>query len=220
MDLDIAALVRRGRRLGEARNATKAEVFLVEEGGRRLVVKTFAHRERPSRLGVALLRREGRVLAQLAGTRGVPALLAAHEDALVLEWRPGETLHERRKRGISAQMHEEILAVVAGLHARGFAHGDLGRHDVLVANDGSVSLVDFATAVGPGMPPLLWRVLLPFWKRRDRAHVAKFARRYRRRWEKRQALAAARRQRRQEGQIEGEREKEKDGRERTAPEQG
>jgi hypothetical protein len=47
--------------------------------------------------------------------------------------------------------------------------------------------------VGPGCPPLLWRLLLPVWKRRDKTRIGKMIRRYRRRWDKRMNAKAERR---------------------------
>jgi RIO-like serine/threonine protein kinase len=201
MALDIADLERRGERIGEARNLSKAEVFLVRDGDRPLVVKTLARRPAISRhlLGGFLLRREGRMLAKLAGTPGVPNLVGASAATLVVEWAPGRTLFELRKKGIPPETAERIERVLRGVHERGFAHGDIGRRDVLVDSDGAVSLIDFATAVGPGSPPLLWRILLPLWRHRDRVRIGKMIRRYRRRWDKRVKATAERRAARDAG---------------------
>ncbi len=184
-----------GRPLGEPRNLTKADVLLVRRQGADVVVKTIANSSWLARLcfAGAMLRHEGRVLARLAGTAGVPRLIEATPSSLVLERLPGETLFERRKRGMSAETAASLERLVADLHARGFAHGDIGRRDVLVAADGSARLVDFATAIGPGAPPVLWRALLPLWRLRDRARVRKLVRRYRRRWDANALRAAARR---------------------------
>jgi RIO-like serine/threonine protein kinase len=193
MTFDVASLTVRGTRLGKARNATKADVWLVKDGGRDLVVKTTAGRPAVARLLAGfLVRREGRVLATLRGVPGVPQLVEATRDALVVERLPGETLHQLRRRGIDEETGRRVAALVAALHARGVAHGDIGRHDVLVDADGSVSLVDFATAVGPGFPPLVGRLLFPLLKRHDAKRVAKLVRRYRCRWDERTSARAAR----------------------------
>jgi predicted Ser/Thr protein kinase len=191
MTFDVASLAKHGTRLGEPRNATKAEVWLVEDGGRTLVVKTVAGRPDGARRRIAafLLRREGRVLAKLRGTPGVPQLVEATDDALVVEHLPGQTLHQRRERGIDEATGRRLAALVASLHALGVAHGDIGRHDVLVDEDGEVALVDFATAVCAGFPPLFGGLLLPFWKRRDDVRTAKLVRRYRALWDARSAAA-------------------------------
>lgn len=193
MPIDVADAVRRGRRIGAPRNVTKAEVFLLEDDGRRVVVKTLATPPLFLRrlFGGALLRREGRMLARLRGTPGVPDLIEATRETLVVEHRPGKSLFERRLRGIPQAMAGRIEQALAAFHASGFAHGDIGRRDVLVTREGDVSIVDFATAVGPGSPPLLWRLLLPVWRWRDRARVAKLIRRYRKRWDRRMARRAA-----------------------------
>lgn len=193
MPIDVADAVRRGRRIGAPRNVTKAEVFLLEDEGRRFVVKTLDSPPITLRrlFGGALLRREGRMLAKLRGTPGVPGLIEATRATLVVEHRPGKSLYELRMRGITAATAERIEQALAAFHASGFAHGDIGRRDVLVTRDGDVSIVDFATAVGPGSPPLLWRALLPLWRWRDRVRVAKLIRRYRKRWDRRMARRAA-----------------------------
>src|SRR5262245_47961003 len=192
MPIDVADAVRRGRRIGAPRNVTKAEVFLLEDGGRSVVVKTLATPPVFLRrlLGGALLRREGRMLEKLRGTPGVPALIEATRATLVIEHRPGKSLYERRLRGIAPGSAERIEQALAAFHASGFAHGDIGRRDVLITREDDVSIVDFATAVGPGCPPLLWRLLLPFWRHRDRTRVAKLIRRYRLRWDRRLAKRA------------------------------
>lgn len=192
MAFDLAALEQRGERVGAARNLTKAEVWRVRDGERTVVVKTLATRPAIARflLGGFLLRREGRMMARLRGTPGIPDLIEATSTALVVEWRPGRTLFDLRKTGISEETGRRIEAVLAAVHARGYAHGDIGRRDVLVADDGSVSLLDFATAVGPGCPPLLWRLLLPIWRGRDASRCGKMIRRYRRRWDRNLARRA------------------------------
>jgi RIO-like serine/threonine protein kinase len=192
MTLDVDDLLRRAERVGEARNATKAQVFVVQDGGRELIVKTLAGRAGGLRGALAawMLRREGRVLAALSGAPGVPQLVQASGDTLVMERRPGRTLFDLRKKGVSAETAARVESVLAGVHARGFAHGDVGRRDVLVADDGTVSLIDFATAVGPGFPPIVGRLLLPFLRRSDARRVDKLMRRYRKRWEKNAARRA------------------------------
>jgi RIO-like serine/threonine protein kinase len=194
MALDVEALAERGERIGRGRNLTKADVYLVRENDRALVVKTVASRPAIARIffAGALLRREGRVLARLRGTPGVPELIEATGTSLVLEWRPGRTLFDLRWAGISEKSASRITEVLAGIHARGFAHGDIGRRDVLVDRGAGVTFLDFATAVGPGTPPFLWRVLLPIWRRRDTASVGKLVSRYRQARENRDAATQAR----------------------------
>ena len=104
----------------------------------------------------------------------------------------GRDLFEYRKLGFTARRAKALEDAVAALHAAGFAHGDLGRHDVIFRPDGTAVLFDFATAVGPGTPPLLWRLLLPLWKTIDRRRVRRLVGRY---TEIREKRRAARRER-------------------------
>jgi len=173
------------------RNATKASVSVVEEGGRKLAVKSAEGRGPLARW---LLRRETAIFRALPALPCVPRVVEATPARLVTEWVEGRDLFEYRKRGFSARRSRALEDAVAALHAAGFAHGDLGRHDVIFRGDGSAVLVDFATAVGPGTPPVLWRALLPLWQWIDRRRVRRLVTRYGRIRElRRESRRAARR---------------------------
>lgn len=162
--------------VGGDRNATKAHVFREERDGRPVAVKTSAGRGFVARW---LLRRESRIFAAMPRLDCVPRVLEARPDRVVTEWVDGTELFDLRFAGFTAAQASALERAVAELHAAGFAHGDLGRHDVIFRGDGGVSLIDFATGIGPGCPPVLWRLLLPLWRRTDRARVARLVRRYR-----------------------------------------
>lgn len=164
------------RLLGGDRNSTKARVYLVRRGDREFVVKSS---EGCGWFARWLLRRESKAISRMPRLRCLPVVLETKPDRVVTEWVGGRDLFDFRRRGLTEPRCAALEEAIAELHAAGFAHGDLGRHDIVFRDDGTVALLDFATAIGPGCPPLLWRILLPLWKRTDRARVARITSRYR-----------------------------------------
>lgn len=164
------------RLVGGDRNATKARVYRETRDGRPVAVKTSSG---GGLLARWLLRRESRIFAALPRLDCVPRVLEARPDRVVTEWVEGTELFDLRLAGFTPEQAAALERAIAELHAAGFAHGDLGRHDVIFRADGGVTFLDFATGVGPGNPRLLWRVLLPLWQRTDRNRVARLVRRYR-----------------------------------------
>jgi RIO-like serine/threonine protein kinase len=164
------------RLVGGDRNRTKARVYQEVRDGRRVAVKTSEGAGWTARW---LLRREARLFAALPPLDCVPRLDEAGPSRVVTEWVEGTEIYDLRLEGFTPEQAAALERAVAELHAAGFAHGDLGRHDVIFRADGGVTFVDFATGVGPGAPPALWRLLLPLWRATDRRRVATLVRRYR-----------------------------------------
>jgi membrane-associated phospholipid phosphatase len=97
-------------------------------------------------------------LGLLAGTAGVrtPRVVLAGPygngaGLLVQEMIPGRSLEELDPAAVDDATLEAAWAEVARLHQAGMAHGDLGRHSVVVDTGGRPWLVDFdhATAIAP-----------------------------------------------------------------------
>jgi undecaprenyl-diphosphatase len=97
-------------------------------------------------------------LALLAGTAGVrtPKVVLAGpygngSGLLVQRMVPGRSLEETDPAAVDDRSLKAAWAEVARLHQAGIAHGDLGRHSVVVDADGRPWLVDFdhATAAAP-----------------------------------------------------------------------
>jgi undecaprenyl-diphosphatase len=97
-------------------------------------------------------------LGLLAGTAGVrtPRVILAGpygngSGLLVQRMIPGYSLEETDPAAVGDATLQAIWVEVARLHQAGIAHGDLGRHSVVVDTDGRPWLVDFdhATAVAP-----------------------------------------------------------------------
>jgi len=144
------------RLLAPFRNRAKARVFVAPHEGRRVVCKDAS---RVSRLpGVGLFRRwtlrnEARALRALDGLPGVPRLLAAWRTGLVMEFVDGRLLTELRGTRVSGEVFDRLDALVAAIHARGVAIGDLHRRNILVDGAGQVGIIDFELAQPTGRGP-------------------------------------------------------------------
>ena len=169
------------RRLHEGRNITKAIVDLVEIEGQPAVLKDFASRPWPVRQlwGPWQLGREARAYAVLAGLRGTPAFLGrVDRQAILLEYVPGRTLASLRPGDLPGPFFDRLDRLLEEIHARGVAHGDLHRHDVLTGPDGEPCIVDFSTSVTAGRDAGAWsRFLFDQMRLADRRSAAKMRRR-------------------------------------------
>jgi tRNA A-37 threonylcarbamoyl transferase component Bud32 len=171
----------RHRRLHGGRNFTKAVVDLVEVDGQRIVVKDLALRPWPVRalLGPLQIGREARAYRRLEGVVGIPRLLARLDAAAIaIEYVPGPDLREARPGDLPGVFFDRLAALLEAVHARGVAHGDLHRRDVLIGPGDQPFLVDFSTAIiaGPDADPLQ-RFLFAQMCEADRRSLAKLRRR-------------------------------------------
>ncbi len=147
------------RRLHAGRNLTKAVVELVEDEDRTIVLKDLSSRPWPVRLllGPAQLDREARAYRALRDLPGVPRFLGRIDRrAIALEYIAGRDLGAVRPGELPASFFDRLKDVLEGIHARGVAHGDLSRSDILVGPGGEPYVVDFSTSVlaGPDADPL------------------------------------------------------------------
>ncbi len=159
------------------RNRSKAQLYFGGWNGRRVVLKDFG---RPLQMPVMggfarwTLGNEAAALRGLDGVPGVPRLLARSESVLVMEWVPGVPLSGFPPRGVPAVTFDRLEALLARIHAAGWAVGDLHRSNVLVSDD-AVHLVDFALATAHST--LRGRAMAAHVQRLDRSAVAKLRRR-------------------------------------------
>jgi hypothetical protein len=170
------------RRLHGGRNVTKATVDLVELDGHTIVVKDFAARPWPVRLllGPWQLDREGRAYGVLTGVRGTAAFVArVDRQAIALQYVHGRSLATYRPGELKAEFFDRLDRLLDDIHARGVAHGDLHRHDVLAGPGEEPYLVDFSTSVvalaGAGS---LSRLIFRQMRGADRRSAAKLRRRF------------------------------------------
>jgi predicted Ser/Thr protein kinase len=136
---------------GDARRLNaghQGAVYLVELGGRPLIVKAPTGRWPLRVLRLRHLRHEARAYARLEGVTGVPRCHGlAGGRYLVLDYVEGPNARDARLRD-NAAFYDRALEIIEALHARGVAHVDLKRRDnILVAAGEQPLLLDFGLAV-------------------------------------------------------------------------
>ena len=125
-------------------------VYLVEENGRRFVVKRPSGTPLTGWARRAMLKREHAAYRRLEGIPGVPACSGLGPGGeLRLEFIEGESL---RDAGYDlpdkAAFFARFLQLVQSIHAAGVAHADMKRKDnILVDAHGQPWLIDFGSAV-------------------------------------------------------------------------
>ena len=131
------------------RNATKADIFLWDGGGARLIVKDYAPRPAWIRftLGRAMVRREVRAYRQLQDLTGIPRF-AGQVDALAfaIEFVEGRDLSHFRPGEVPVDFFRKLLLLLESVHRAGVAQGDLHHRDILMSPGSEPFLVDFSTA--------------------------------------------------------------------------
>jgi len=170
------------RRLHDGRNRSKAVIDLVRDGGRDMVIKDVASRPWPVRLllGPSQLDREERAYLALRDVPGVPRFVARIDRmAIALEHVRGRSLGEIRPGELPHGFFDRLESLLDTIHARGIAHGDLTRHDVLAGPGGEPFIVDFSTSIGAteGAGPIV-RFLFDQMRLADRRSVSKIRRRF------------------------------------------
>jgi hypothetical protein len=123
-------------------------------------------------VGRWLTRREAAYLGALQDLPGIPPLTAlVGDDALVHEFVEGRPMDKHDD--LPAEFFDQLDALIAAMHARGFAFTDLSKYEnVLVGDDGRPWLVDLQTAWEHPAPPERRRRWLPdFVARRVLLHL-------------------------------------------------
>jgi hypothetical protein len=147
------------RSLHRARNWSKADVSVQEwplGSGQLVAVKDLKPRPLWFRIliGRYYVRREWKALCALHGVEGVPRpITRIDSDAFAMELRPGRQANEYADGTLPAEVIVKLEALIAAIHARGVAHGDLHQDNILVNENGEVSLIDWATASIFGAQP-------------------------------------------------------------------
>lgn len=158
----------------------KADIDLVQAGGRPIVVKTFRRKSAPVRwLGRTQIAREARAYEALVGLPGIPALLGRPDPlTLLLEYVEGQRLtHLRLGDAPRREAVQQLRELMDAMHARGVAHLDLrGRDNVLVSPGGRLHLIDFAAAHVSREGSWRRRILFPRLRSVDRSAFLKWKR--------------------------------------------
>ena len=135
-----------------ARNLSKADVWLAqwpEGSARRVVIKDFRRRPLWVRVfgGRYALLREWRAMVALDDLPEVPGAIARPDsDAIVIEHRAGTPIKELARGEVSPAVLDKIETLMQTMHRRGVTHGDLHGANILVDEQGSIALIDWATA--------------------------------------------------------------------------
>ncbi len=164
------------------RNRTKADILVYRLPEGEFAVKDYGARPWWMRwtLGRWQLAREARAYAAARQVEGIPECfgrLGPH--ALVLAYVPGRTLAELAPGTVAAQVFDRLERIVAALHARGVALGDLHHRDVILDEGGGVWVVDLATAWWAPSGTSRWRRrIFERLARLDRIHVARLRARF------------------------------------------
>ncbi|MCI0566935.1 MAG: hypothetical protein L0Z52_01930 [Acidobacteria bacterium] len=150
-------------RFRAGRNATKADIFLWELDGVRLVVKDYAPRPRWVRatMGRAMVRREVRAYRLLQDLAGIPRFAGQVDSlAFAVEFVEGRDLSHFRPGEVSVEFFRKLLQLLESVHKAGVAQGDIHHRDVLVGPDDEPFLVDFSTAAFQQGPAGSWRRMI------------------------------------------------------------
>jgi tRNA A-37 threonylcarbamoyl transferase component Bud32 len=158
----------------------KADLRRVEWQGRTLVVKSFVRKAAPLRwFGRYQVRREARAYRRLEGMPGIPVMHQGPDPCtLVMDYVEGKRLtHIRRESTPKRPVVEALRRLLTAVHERGVAHLDMRRRDnILVGPDGSVFLIDFATAHVSREGTWRRRFLFPLFRSIDRGAFLKWKR--------------------------------------------
>lgn len=164
------------------RNWSKADVLFYDLGDQKVAVKTYAPRNVVVRntLGRWLTRREAAAYRAATGIEAVPAffgrvgpcaIATGWVDALPLKARVGDRLDDG--------VFNRLAAIVDEFHRRGVALADLHHRDVLLAEDGSLFVLDLATAwVAGDRPGPVRRYLFERFCESDRVNLARMRARF------------------------------------------
>jgi predicted Ser/Thr protein kinase len=140
----------------------KAEVYVAGLRNRRYVVKDFSRKGFWERnlIGRIVIHREARAYASLAGIDGIPSVCKRLSPfALLVEFLEGTSFGSLNREQITPEIIGQFEHIVAGIHERGWVHLDLHRRENILLVHDRVYVVDLASALHPGMLPLVGRLL-------------------------------------------------------------
>ncbi len=135
----------------------QSHVYVYEEGGKRLVLKTPYGWGLAKLFRLRMLRNEYRVYSRLSGVRGVPFCYGLLDGRyLVMDFVEGTSIRSAEITD-PGEFFESLLVLIQDLHRAGVAHMDLKKKDNLLVVDGKVPyVIDFGVAVvrKPGFAPV------------------------------------------------------------------
>jgi len=159
-------------------SSTRPAIWVVEEHGKRAVVKDFSAQRFVIRntMGRFLVWREARAYRRLSGVQGVPVFYGTVDGmALVVEQIFGRSLENLEQNvRLPEAFFDELQALVDCFHSRGLAHCDLKRSaNTLVSDQGHPWVVDWAASISETecRGPLLKRIYRRFLRDDDMAVI-------------------------------------------------
>mgnify|MGYP001619091245 CR=1 FL=1 len=159
-----------------ANKFAKAEVFIAACKGERFIVKDFGQKGFWERnlIGRIVISRECAAYRSLAGVTGLPSkYLRLSPFALAVEYLEGRDLGSLTPGDIGAGIIRQLERIINDLHGRGWVHLDLQRRSNILLVDGSVYVIDLASAFRPGGVPLVGRLLVSLIGFADRLSLLK-----------------------------------------------
>jgi predicted Ser/Thr protein kinase len=126
----------------------QGHVYLYENKGQRLIIKTPIGRGLGRLIRQAMLRNEYRVYSRLSGVPGIPRCYGLLDSSyLVLEFVDGIPVYKAEiiDRRV---FFESLLSLIKQLHKAGLAHADLKKKDNLLVVEGRTPcIIDFGVAI-------------------------------------------------------------------------
>jgi RIO-like serine/threonine protein kinase len=120
-----------------------------------------------------LARREANALTRLAGTQGIPELIAFENDRLIRSYLPGQAMHLSPPP--SREYFREALRLVRRVHQARIAHNDLAKEANWICRENQApGIVDFQLATCFSRRSRWFRLLA----REDLRHLLKHKRHY------------------------------------------
>lgn len=138
------------------RNRTKADIVVYRIDGVDVAVKDYRARPFAMRqtLGRLQVRWESAAYRAAHGISGLPRFRGRVDAfALATEWIDGRPLSELQPGEVDPSCFDDLGRLLEALHAQGIALSDLHHRDVLLDRDGTIWVLDLATAWTLGRRP-------------------------------------------------------------------
>lgn len=155
---------------------TKADVFITRSEGLRFVVKDYSQKGFWERnfVGRLVIGREARAYEALSGIEGLPPRYKRLSPyALAVEYLEGKDFGSFERGELGPEAIRQFERIVDELHKRGWVHLDLHRRTNILFVDGSVFVVDLASAIHTGSIPLFGHGLTELVGLADRLSLVK-----------------------------------------------
>ncbi len=129
----------------------QSSVYEVDWKGKRAAVKDFSKLPPLFRIFIApiLVKREVKALRHLDGTPGIPRFFGQIDRlSFAIELIEGQPVSGIHKGEMPPEVFGRMAKVVAAMHERGVAHGDLKRRsNLLLTPQNEIFIIDFAAAI-------------------------------------------------------------------------